>query len=331
MVIARLAAVSDYLLRLYACSVEADASRFSTVALDGLRELLDADKAWWGTISISESGPNLLSSFHCGLPDTWETTWEAVKHDDSVARNIATTNNRAFIMDSATIPAASRLLELAERFDVRQTLSISVDLPDQNAFMFLSLYRGRGRPPFTPEDGSINQFLIPHIRAAWRQNLRERLRVRGDSSGDETYKAFVDRAGRLVQHEEGFAAIVGQNWPAWRGPQLPLFLREAIERVRIVPGRWIGRSRWTLRAAPAGMLTLVDLRETSPLDRLRPRELQAVKLFAEGATHKDIALLTGLAPSTVRHYLRESYSKLNINNKAALANLVSRRRPAAGP
>jgi len=79
-----------------------------------------------------------------------------------------------------------------------------------------------------------------------------------------------------------------------------------------------------VRSAPAGLLTLVELREATPLDRLTPRELQAARLYAEGETHKDIARLTGLTPSTVRHYLREAYSKLNVDNKAALANLMGR-------
>jgi DNA-binding NarL/FixJ family response regulator len=72
-------------------------------------------------------------------------------------------------------------------------------------------------------------------------------------------------------------------------------------------------------------LTLVELREVTSLDHLRPREFQVASLFAEGATHKDIARLIGLTPSTVRHYLRETYSKLDIDNKAALANLFNRR------
>jgi DNA-binding NarL/FixJ family response regulator len=56
-----------------------------------------------------------------------------------------------------------------------------------------------------------------------------------------------------------------------------------------------------------------------------------VRLYAEGETHKDIARLTGLTPSTVRHYLREAYSKLNIDNKAALANLMGRHGIASRP
>jgi len=327
--IARLAAVSEYLLGLYARSTEADAAGFSTFALDGMRALLGADKAWWGVISVSEAGPHLLSSFLCGLPPTWDAAWETVKQDDSIAKLIARTKNQAVTLDSAAIPATSGLRRLADGYDLRQTISISVNLPDQRAFMFVSLYRGHERHVFTPEDQSINQLLIPHLHAAWRQNLRERLRPGGDPGGADTYRAFVDREGKPVQHEDGFATVVSQHWPSWRGALLPLHLREAIEAARAAPGSWVGRGAWAVRSAPAGLLTLIELREATPLDRLTPRELQAARLFAEGATHKDIARLTGLTPSTVRHYLREAYSKLNIDNKAALANLIGRRGVAA--
>jgi len=326
----RLAAVSDYLLRLYARAEEADATGYSTFALDGMCSILGADKAWWGVIAVSEAGPRLLSSFRSGLPPTWEAAWETVKQDDTLARSIAQTRNRTVALDSATLPATSGLVKLAEGFDLGQTLSIAVDMPDHGAFMFLSLYRGHARRAFTPEDKMINQLVVPHMHAAWRQNLRERLRVCGDQDDTGICKAFVDRDGKLVQREAGFAAVVAAHWPAWRGPQLPLLLREAIERARAAPGCWIGRGTWTVRTVPAGLLTLVELREATALDSLRPRELQVAKMFAEGATHKEIARLTGLTPSTVRHYLREAYAKLSVDNKAALANLINRQGAARG-
>jgi DNA-binding CsgD family transcriptional regulator len=329
--IARIRAVSEYLLGLYARSTEADAAGFSTFALDGMRALLDADKAWWGVISISEAGPLLQSSFLCGLPSTFEAVWETVKQDDDIAKLIAQTKNQTVSLESKAIPATHGLRRLADGFDVSQTISISVDLPDQRAFMFVSLYRGHERRVFTPEEQSINELLIPHLHAAWRQNLRERLRPSGAAAGTEVYRAFVDRQGKAVQYEDGFAAAVICHWPSWRGALLPLVLREAIEGASAAPGRWIGRGAWAVRSAPAGLMTLVELREATPLDRLTPRELQVVRLYAEGETHKDIARLTGLTPSTVRHYLREAYSKLNIDNKAALANLMGRHGIASRP
>jgi DNA-binding CsgD family transcriptional regulator len=188
--------------------------------------------------------------------------------------------------------------------------------------MFVSLDRGHGQRPFTPEDRSVNQSLIPHLHAAWKQNLRGRLRTVEDQTQGDVHKAFIDQAGSVVQAEEGFAASVAKRWPAWKGKALPALLRATVERARFVPGRWTGDDAWAVRAAPAGLLTLIELRQASPLDRLSPREKQVAKLYAEGATHKEIARIVELTPATVRHYLREVYAKLSIDNKANLATLM---------
>lgn len=321
--------VSDYLLQLYARSAHADASAYSAFALEELSRLLVADKAWWGVIAVSESGPHLQSSFRSGLPPSWDTAWEAVKGDDIVATTIAHSKNQTMSLDVASMPATHRLGRLAGEFDIGEVLSIAIDLPDRKAFMFVSLYRDVGRPPFTLQHKTLQQALIPHLHAAWQMNLRERLRDDGDGMDAPAYKAFVDRDGRLVQCEESFSAAVSRRWTSWSGLRLPMILGEAIERCRIAPGRWMGLEGWTVRSAPAGLLTLVELREVTVLDLLRPRERQVARLFGEGASHKDIARLTGLTPATVRHYLREVYAKLGIDNKATLANLLHRQGRAA--
>lgn len=322
----QLAEVSNYLLRLYAQSTGADASAYTTFALDGVSQLLGADKAWWGVISISELGPHLFGSFRSRLPSHWEAAWEKVKDDDSVAKALAQRKNQSISLEFASAPGRkSRLSEMAEEFDIREALSVAVEIPNQNSFMFISYYRNCGRSRFSPEDKSINQLLAPHLYATWQRNIHERLRNGDEDEAGHPYKAFVDRDGRLVQYEAGFGAVLSKHWHSWRGLLLPLILREAIERSRAATGGWIGVDSWTVRTTPAGLWTLVELREANALDRLRPRELQVARLFGEGANHKEVARLTGLTPSTVRHYLREVYAKLGIDNKAALANLLSRR------
>ncbi|RYF40740.1 MAG: hypothetical protein EOO27_47275, partial [Comamonadaceae bacterium] len=187
--------VSDYLLQLYARSAHADASAYSAFALEELSALLVADKAWWGVIAVSESGPHLQSSFRSGLPLSWETAWEAVKGDDIVATTIAHSKNQTMSLDVASMPATHRLGQLAGGFGIGEVLSIAIDLPDRKAFMFVSLYRDVGRPPFTLQHKTLQKALIPHLHAAWQMNLRERLRDDGEGMDAPAYKAFVDRDG----------------------------------------------------------------------------------------------------------------------------------------
>lgn len=172
----RLTVVSDYLLNLYARSAETPPTAYASFALDGLRELIGATKAWWGILSPTESGPLLLSSYRSNLPPTWEAAWEAVKQDDPLARSLMQTSNRTFSLDSSNIPKGSGLMRLADGFDIRETIVSSVPLPERGAFMFVSLYRGSAHRRFTPEEKTLGRLLISHLHAGWSKNLGESLR-----------------------------------------------------------------------------------------------------------------------------------------------------------
>lgn len=60
----------------------------------------------------------------------------------------------------------------------------------------------------------------------------------------------------------------------------------------------------------------------SPLDELSPRELQVLRLVAEGKTSKDIATILDLGLQTVRSYRKTMMKKLSVNNVASLTQLA---------
>jgi DNA-binding NarL/FixJ family response regulator len=66
----------------------------------------------------------------------------------------------------------------------------------------------------------------------------------------------------------------------------------------------------------------LDTRERSPLELLSPRELQVLRLVAEGKTSKDIAALLDLGLQTVRSYRKTMMKKLGVNNVAGLTQLA---------
>ena len=68
-----------------------------------------------------------------------------------------------------------------------------------------------------------------------------------------------------------------------------------------------------------------DLHPRTPasmLDVLAPRELQVLRLVAEGKTSKEIAVLLDLGLQTVRTYRKTMMRKLGVNNIAALTQLA---------
>jgi DNA-binding NarL/FixJ family response regulator len=65
-----------------------------------------------------------------------------------------------------------------------------------------------------------------------------------------------------------------------------------------------------------------ETRDKSSLESLSPRELQVLRLVAEGKTSKDIASLLDLGLQTVRSYRKTMMKKLGVNNVAGLTQLA---------
>jgi len=66
----------------------------------------------------------------------------------------------------------------------------------------------------------------------------------------------------------------------------------------------------------------LETRDRTPLELLSPRELQVLRLVAEGKTSKDIAQLLDLGLQTVRSYRKTMMKKLGVNNVAGLTQLA---------
>ncbi len=60
----------------------------------------------------------------------------------------------------------------------------------------------------------------------------------------------------------------------------------------------------------------------SALDALSPRELQVLRMVAEGKTSKEIAVMLDLRELTVRSYRKTMMKKLGVNNVAGLTQLA---------
>jgi len=63
-------------------------------------------------------------------------------------------------------------------------------------------------------------------------------------------------------------------------------------------------------------------RAPAALESLSPRELQVLRLVAEGKTSKEIAVMLDLREQTVRSYRKTMMKKLGVNNVAGLTQLA---------
>jgi DNA-binding NarL/FixJ family response regulator len=67
---------------------------------------------------------------------------------------------------------------------------------------------------------------------------------------------------------------------------------------------------------------LGDKAKTNVLDALSPRELQVMRMVAEGKTSKEIAVLLNLGLQTVRSYRKTMMKKLGVRNVAGLTQIA---------
>ena len=68
--------------------------------------------------------------------------------------------------------------------------------------------------------------------------------------------------------------------------------------------------------------TVDESTQALPLADLSPREIQVLRLVAEGKTSKEIAVMLDLSVQTVRSYRKAMMKKLNLNNVAGLTQLA---------
>lgn len=66
----------------------------------------------------------------------------------------------------------------------------------------------------------------------------------------------------------------------------------------------------------------LEVRPGAQLSQLSPRELQVMRLVAEGKTSKEIATMLDIGLQTVRSYRKTMMKKLSVNNVAGLTQLA---------
>jgi len=66
----------------------------------------------------------------------------------------------------------------------------------------------------------------------------------------------------------------------------------------------------------------LESKQNSALDVLSPREVQVLRLVAEGKTSKEIATALDLREQTIRSYRKTMMKKLGVNNVAGLTQLA---------
>ncbi|MED5608272.1 LuxR C-terminal-related transcriptional regulator [Pseudomonas sp. JH-2] len=288
---------------------------FHAAAMHRLRQLLDFDMAWWGRAALVDGLPLEHSSHLFRLPDSYLADWQAIRHQDITVKRVYATPGRSVRIDTRAADCTPGLRWLAERHGFGEFLCIIHIDPRTQLSLHLSLYRRAGARPFDARERFLVDQMMPHLVAAEGANqiralvaLRERL-----DAPNPLALAVCDRRGMLHYAERGFVELLLHEWPRWTGPCLP----EAVD-----PAAGYSGQRLQLQATAVHDLLLLSARLCPAMARLSTREAEVAQRFGLGSTYKEIARELGLAPNTVRHHIRSIYSKLGVNGKAGIAQLL---------
>lgn len=311
------ASVSRLLLPLYRLALHEPIGAFERQVLALLREFIDFDSAWLGCSTLTPGGPSLHSSQTLDTAPDFVAEWEQCKTDDPLVGLAAGHAGHAVALCVRHEPLPAPMRILCARQRIRHVLcGAQVALPARRA-THLSLYRAPGRRPYAERDVRLMACVIGHLDAALDHNRQCRLRAMRDPAAAPQAAALADACGRILQADAGFLAQLQQAWPGWRGAVLPEPLRV---QLRPGTGGHLASARIRLAWEPEGDLLLVRASPPSPGDLLAPRELAVARLFGSGLSHKEVARRLGIAPTTVRHHLRQAYAKLEVSDKGALAS-----------
>ncbi len=209
----------------------------------------------------------------------------------------------------------------SRRYDLRHLLLFG-DRPDQHSpGRWLVLYRGEARG-FQRED-------VEHLHAAWHHlsraiSLHRRaLLNRQDSALAKRAAALVNMQGGIESADAPFLALLQREWRDFCGHQLPDAPLARLQLCQAYRGQKI-----ELRAELQEGLWRCEAHELSAVSLLTPAEQAVARRFAAGLSHKQIARELGVAPNTVRSQISRTYAKLQVHDKAALAQRLMESRHA---
>lgn len=293
---------------------------FQARALDLLSEYLQFDSAWWGMSAAAEHGLGLHNSFPYKLPPEFGDLWEFVRHEDCFASMIIKTPGISMYCNTDIFKNLPSMSAFIDRFNIKQVLGTVIADQDLGMKTFLAIYRHGHTPPFNEDERVFKQLAVPHLFSCWGYNRIAQISQLRLSNLDPGFVvATADRKGVLHHASANVIALLREEWPQWKSPFLPPMLMSACQR---------GNSSFTggklsMTLSRAGDWVLLFVKRRRPGDDLSKKERMIAEAYARGESYKEIARNLTLSPATVRHHLRRIYEKLEISDKAQLAQLIT--------
>lgn len=212
-------------------------------------------------------------------------------------------------------PGLEALRSLTDDHSLRHLMLFGDHPTHEQTGRWLVLYRSENQR-FRFQDADYLHAAWLHITRAMGIS-RSALLDRCDQRRTRRASALLDGGGRIEAADPRFLALLQREWPEFRSPVAPASLLAALHRGVAFRGRSIEVSA----ERQAGYFVCVAA-DCAALDGLTPGEAAVAHRFAAGLSAKEIARELGVAPNTVRSQITRLYAKLQVHDKAALAQRV---------
>lgn len=305
--------INRLIVDLYRGSREIAYATFQEWALEQLRGAVAFDAAWWGR---GANKPLMIHQVHlhrCAqtLVEDYAPWIEVDFFRDAVCASPGVTISTSSLRSRSELEASDIYRAFGAKHRIEWSLGTVLVEPVSSLNEFITVWRKDISRPFSEADRTTKELLMPHLVEAYR-NCRL-LHLHEATRRDQSSWALCNPQGILIDVHRRFVSLMVTEWTNWQSAELPAALRK-----QLVYGKeFVGR-RIAVKATPLSGLQFLQARPRNAVDMLSSREGQVADHYAQGRTYAEIAVLLGLAPTTIRNLISRAYRKLAVSNKAEL-------------
>lgn len=294
---------------------------FDALLFNLLQEALPFDSAWIGHSTLTPAGPVMHSNVLHQLTPDYAACWAAVQAHDPLVHEAIGQPGMPTVLTADDLHLHADFRAFLRQFGIGNVLCTTNLDPTLQTCVHLSLYRHAAQPAFAHSERALMAAAMPNLASAIAMNrMREVERVNAGSMAPRTGVAIVSNKGSVQYADPAFRDFMLTKWPDGQGAIFPSSLLQAMAS----DTAHFNGTRNSVVGVTRGDFPVVTARRKPRSDILTPCERAVALRFAQGNNYKEVARMQGMAPSTVRHHLRQVYAKLNILNKGAIAWALAR-------
>ena len=311
------------ILELYRSARVLPAEDFPGTAMAMLRAALNFDSARLLCADLSGDTVAVQGCIMYNIPAENAQDWERIQQHDLVLPHAVANQGAPVVFHAHTLFAGTGhavMRDYVQRYEHRNGLVMVLRDVDSGLFDGLSLYRAGIDAQFGSHERCLIRRVMPHLQEAIKLNRQLALPATALSLAGALLITQADGGVHFCAPEA--RQLMAIEWPSWCPARLPAALLERLRQ----PGSasYIGR-HVAIACQRANSLLFLRVATRSPLLRLSRREMQVAGLYGRGLAAKSVAAQLGITPATARNMLQNIYQKLEVHDKAALAQLVGPR------